>query len=186
MVRAVQELKMTFKSCSITVAALLAACGGSHGAQPPADSTATFVAFPATFQGFRSWTHFHSEGPPAEGMFSPDVLGPREQYINHVPPPGSKDFPVGTVIVEVRDSGSMKTFAGVKRGGGFNVDGATDWEWFELAEDPQSSAVSIVWRGTNAPAKTYGGSATSCNDCHKQVCAQNDFVCSPYLQLAGF
>src|SRR5579862_3370017 len=102
MIRAGQELKMVFKFpghlAAVAFAVVAAACGSPH-ATPPADSTATFVAFPATFQDYATWTHFHSEGPPAEG-FSQDVLGPREQYINHVPPHGLSQFPVGTVIVE--------------------------------------------------------------------------------------
>jgi hypothetical protein len=174
---------MTFKFAA--AAALLVAACGSRAASPPADSTATFVAFPSTFQGYEQWPHFHSEGPPAEGTFPDDVLGPRMQYINRLPPSGSREFPVGTVIVEVRESGTMKTFAGVKRGGGFNLDGATNWEWFELTKDA-SGVVSIAWRGLAPPAGAYGGAVDSCNGCHTQYCARNDFVCSPYLQLAGF
>jgi hypothetical protein len=90
------------------------------------------------------------------------------------------------VIVEVRESGTRKTFAAVKRGGGYNADGATDWEWFELTKDAQSGVVSIAWRGLAPPAGAYGGAIDSCNDCHRQCGAHNDFVCSPYLQLAGF
>jgi hypothetical protein len=153
---------------------LLAACsaGGST-------STDTFIAFSSTFAPFRTWTHFHSDGPPDNGTYPPDVLGPREQYINELPPPGSSEFPIGTAIVEVRASGII--FAGVKRGGDFNAGGAKNWEWFELTENP----VTIVWRGVGPPAgEMYGGDPNGgCNACHTACGATNDYVCSQQLQL---
>jgi len=176
---------MVFKFGAAAIA-MFAACSkpGPGTPPPPDDSTATFVAFPATFHDFRSWTSFHSDGPPDDGSVPADVLGPRTQYINKLPPHGSHEFPVGTIIVEVRESGSMQTFAGVKRGGGYNADGATNWEWFELAES--GGTVNIVWRGLNPPAGMYGGVLNSCNDCHRSCGGTNDFVCSPKLQLASF
>jgi hypothetical protein len=166
---------------------VVGACGRDTASPPPAsDSGATFVAFPATFQPFRTWTSFHSDGPPDDGTFPPPVLGPRTQYINQLPPHGATGFPVGTVIVEARESGQKLILAGVKRGGGYNRGGALDWEWFGLAEDPASGAVSISWRGTFPPAGGYGGIPTAgCNECHMACGANNDYVCSPKLQLAG-
>jgi hypothetical protein len=167
----------------------LLACHHDDGKPPPAealDSNVTFVAFPETFQPFRSWTAFHDPGPP-DGSFPAAVLGPRTQYINEIPPHGSTQFPVGTVIVEARESGQMLILGAVKRGGGYNLGGATNWEWFGLAEDPTSGAVSISWRGTMPPVMGYGGlPMEGCNDCHTACGLNNDFVCSPELQLAGF
>ena len=171
------------RAMRVLLLAAIAACSGKSA--PSADSNETFVAFPASFQPFRTWTQFHSDGPADDGTFPAAVLGPRTQYINKVPPHGSKLFPVGTIIVEVRDSGAI--LAGVKRGGTYNLGGALDWEWFGLAEDPTTGAVSVNWRGITPPAGGYGGIPTEgCNDCHSACGGKNDYVCSPVLQLAGF
>jgi hypothetical protein len=161
-----------------------------------ADSGQTFIALASTFQSFRTWQSFHDNGPPDDGTYPAMVLGPRTQYINQLPPHGATQFPVGTVIVEARESGTMKIFASVKRGGGFNLAGAKNWEWFELQEGSGGSAmpqdpgapVSIVWRGVGPPiGDAYGadGSA-SCNTCHTTCGGSNDYVCSPELQLVSF
>lgn len=164
---------------------MLAACGGGDGGGNGGDDDApdTFLAFSSTFAPFRSWPSFHSDGPVDDGTLPLDVLGPRTQYINKLPPPGSQEFPIGTVIVEARENAGRKIFAGVKRGGGFNAGGAANWEWFELTDNP----VTIVWRGVGPPAgETYGGDPKgSCNTCHAK-CAANDYVCSAKLSLANF
>jgi hypothetical protein len=163
----------------VIASAALAACGGGGGGGGGGDAPSNFIAFTNTFEPFRTWTSFHSDGPVDDGTFPAIALGPRTQYINQLPPHGSAEFPVGTVIVEARDNG--KTFAGVKRGAGFNSGGAVNWEWFELAENP----VSITWRGVGPPlGDTYGGDPNGgCNMCHVKCGASNDYVCSPKLQL---
>ncbi|HMG24892.1 MAG TPA: hypothetical protein VK607_26330 [Kofleriaceae bacterium] len=160
-------------------AGALAACGGGGGGGEAPD---VFLAFSTTFAPFRSWPSFHSDGPADDGTFTPDVLGPRTQYINQPPARGAAEFPVGTVIVEARENADHKIFAGVKRGGGFNAGGAADWEWFELSDQP----VTIVWRGVGPPlGDTYGGDPNGgCNACHAR-CAGNDYVCSPKLALGS-
>ncbi len=172
---------------------VLAGCAPAAEVAPPDAPAATtdgglvaFIAFRSTFQPFRSWTSFHSDGPPDDGTFPADVLGPRTQYINQLPPHGATEFPMGTVIVEVRESGSREIFAGVKRGGGFNATGAKNWEWFELTED--AGEVLLVWRGYGPPTNdSYGGDPNGgCNACHTACGAGNDYVCSPYLQLKSF
>jgi hypothetical protein len=164
---------------AFAVALGTAACAADDAAPPD-----TFLAFSSTFAPFRTWTRFQSDGPVDDGTLPADVLGPRTQYVDRLPPTGATEFPTGTVIVEVRESGAMEIFAGVKRGGGFNAGGARDWEWFELKENP----VAIVWRGVGPPAgETYGGDPNGgCNSCHAQCGATNDYVCSPQLQLARF
>ncbi len=170
------------------VGAALAACDKTVAPPPPADSNETFVAFVDTFADFRQWPSVHDLGPTDDGTYPPVVLGPRTQYINQAPPSGSKTFPLGTVIVEARENAQMLILAGAKRGGNFNSGGAADWEWFELAEDPDSKAVSITWRGTAAPSGTsYGGIPSGdCNTCHVGCGYYNDYVCSPELQLGSF
>lgn len=154
----------------------LAACTGGGTTEPD-----TFIAFNTSFAPFRTWPMRHSDGPIDDGTLPPGVAGPRDQYVNEIPPPGSLEFPVGTMIVEVRtDIG--KIFASVKRGGDFNAGGAKDWEYFELAENP----VMYVWRGLGPPlGDTYGGDPNGCNNCHR-ACEANDYICSPVLQLASF
>jgi hypothetical protein len=160
----------------------LGSCGSDAQSDPPPN--ATYLAFASSFADFRSWTARHSDGP-ADKSFPPDVLGPRTQYINRAPAKGSTSFPVGTIIVESRESGAKNIFAMVKRGGGFNESGARDWEWFELVES--GSAVTIKWRGFGPPlGEVYGGDASGgCNACHTRF-ASNDYVASAQLQLGGF
>ena len=109
------------------------------------------------------------------------MLGPRTHYINMVPPSGSTEFPVGTIIVEAMEGASAHTVAAVKRGGGYN--GGRNWEWFEVKENP----VAIVWRGLGPPnGESYGGDPNGCNTCHSACGGDNDLRCSPYLQLSSF
>ena len=49
----------------------LAACGGS-APTAPADAPSVFIAFNTDFQPYKSWLHFHSDGPPDDGD-SPDA-----------------------------------------------------------------------------------------------------------------
>jgi hypothetical protein len=176
-------MALRFSTAIAAAAGVLGACGGGGGGGPE-DASRTFLAFSSTFAPFRSWTSFHSDGPADDNTFPPDVLGPRTQYINTPPPHDATEFPVGTVIVEVRESGTQKIFGAVKRGGGFNAGGATNWEWFELSDAP----VTIVWRGVGPPlGDTYGGDPNGgCNTCHLRCGAGNDYVCSPRLALASF
>jgi hypothetical protein len=174
----------------VSAVIVVGACGHDTTKTPPApvvaDSNETFVAFPATFQPFRMWQSDHDDGPADDGTFTVDVLGPRTQYINTPPPHGATEFPIGTVIVEARESGLKLILAGVKRGGGYNASGASNWEWFGLAEDP-TGVVSINWRGLAPPVGGYGGIPTGgCNSCHQACGKDNDYVCSPELQLASF
>ncbi len=92
-----------------------AACGTSADDPPAGD---TFLAFSSTFAPFRTWTSFHSDGPPDDGTYTPDVLGPRTQYLAKRPPAGSTEFPVGTIIVEARETGLMPIFAAEVFAGG--------------------------------------------------------------------
>jgi hypothetical protein len=171
--------------CLLVLALVTVGCGTPAR---PDGGPGSFIATPSTFAPFRTWTSFHDDGPPLDAGFPDSVLGPREQYINTEPPSGSTEFPVGTVIVEARESGNMHILAGVKRGGGFNAAGAVGWEWFELTEG--DAGVDYQWRGVGPPPSTgeeYGGDPNGgCNTCHEACGASNDYVCSPKLQLANF
>ncbi|HVV87437.1 MAG TPA: hypothetical protein VHE35_30555 [Kofleriaceae bacterium] len=169
------------RALTFTIVAALAgaACTDPGGSPDPGD---TFIAFNNSFAPFRTWTMVHDDLEDPGGVLPAGVAGPRDQFLNRLPPAGSTEFPIGTIVVEVRtDSG--KIFASVKRGGDYNAAGAHDWEFFELTETP---SVRYLWRGLGPPlGDTYGGDPNGCNSCHAQ-CAANDYICSPKLQLASF
>ena len=156
--------------------------GAAPGGAPDGGRPDIFIAFASSFQPFRTWPSFHSDGP-APGTVPDNVLGERTQYVSQIPPPDATAFAVGTMIVEVRANGTI--FASSKRGANFNFAGARNWEWWELAE-ASDGTVTQVWRGYGPPnGGEYGGSMSGCNDCHV-ACADNDYVCSPKLLLGTF
>lgn len=160
---------------AVLMLAAIAGCATDAPAQP-GDS---FLAFASSFDGFRAWPSFHSDGPVDDGTVDPAALGARTLYINELPPAGTIELAVGTIIIEARETGAQNIFAQVKRGGGYNRGGARDWEWFELVENP----TTIVWRGLGPPnGESYGGDPNACNSCHTE-CADRDFVCAPALHF---
>lgn len=150
------------------------------------DPTAVFVAFAADFKGFRSWPHYDVTPEPDEDA---GPQHPEEQlieYINRRPPHAAAAFPFRTIIVkEATTPPALNYFAMVKRGGDFNMDGARNWEWFEL-QDTADGGVLIVWRGVGPPFnEEYGGDPDAgCNKCHTPDL--NDSVLAPALDLRGF
>jgi len=154
----------------------------------PADVTSTdiaaskrdpFIAFAGDFDGFHDWERLFI---PAAELDDPIHGGNRSIYINRRPPKGSAQYPVGTIIVKQMESPTGHTFAMVKRGGGFNPEGATGWEWFRIVDT--NGVVSIAWRGMGPPdGETYGGDAGGvCNGCHFAGKA-NDWVQYSGLKL---
>lgn len=145
-----------------------------------------FVALARDFQDFRAWGSLDLGERPAQGETHDE--GRLRAFVNALPPPGSQQFPVGTIIVKESlatphsPGVPKKHFAMVKRGGNYNVLGARNWEWFELVEGPRG--VAIGWRGLGAPdGEGYGGDPLgTCNSCH-QMAARNDFVLSEALML---
>jgi len=173
-------MKMVFIYGSTLAMFALAACAKHTTSSAGGDASETYVAFASAFAPFRTWMHYTDNLVDTDGSLPTGVAGMRDQYINTLPNTGSTEFPVGTIIVEVRADG--KIFANVKRGGDFNSAGCLNWEFFELTENP----VTITWRGLGPPiGDTYGGDPNGCNDCHT-MCAINDYICSPKLQLASF
>lgn len=153
----------------------------------PLPDAGEYIAFGNDFDGFCSWNKFRiSDAAEAVGVHN---AGPRTVFINHLPPPGSTTFPIGTIIVKTVEIGPLdqwQVFAMVKRGGSYNLLGALDWEWFGLAVLPDCTT-TVEWRGIGPPADAgYGGAAnSSCNFCHKNAIG-NDFVQTPALFLPNF
>ncbi len=168
---------------AVALVPLFAACllgCSSAGAAANADGGAEFIAYQSDFQAFHSWTSFTFEGAAIPD--SPHATaGVRTEYINQLPPKGATRFPVGTIIVK-EFVATGQTFAMVKRGGGYNSEGAVDWEWYELVDN--ASSVTIRWNGAVAPpGDVYANSPVTCNDCHSAGAA-NDYVQSQALSLA--
>ncbi len=169
----------------LTGGAVTAGCSSGGGDDAPVGDT--FIAFATNFTGFRDWTAtvIDDGSTPA----STHLMGKRVVYLNKAPPPGSTEFPVGTIIVkelEENAAGELQVFAMVKRGGGYNSKGAADWEWFEL-QDIGDEKVKIVWHGVGPPVgEKYAGDPNGgCNVCHGGA-ADNDFVQTPALDLDSF
>jgi len=165
-----------------------AACGAG-GSSDDATKRVVTIAFAPDFKGFRSWQAFDVTTEAAPGTVHPDAH--LVEYLNTPPPSGSTSFPLGTIIVkEPTIAGEPATapyFAMVKRGNGYNAEGASGWEWFELQNVPgAANDVQIVWRGVGPPAgEVYGGDPNAgCNTCHRDC--GNDAVCAKSVSLSLF
>lgn len=177
----------------LVLSVVLFGCSSSASAPVvPEDSGApVFLAFEKDFNGFRTWEKFSFA--ETSDAFPAHLGGPRDVYLNKRPPKGSKEFPVGTIIVkEVLDGGPFLDriiFARVKRGGGFNAD-ANGWEWFQL-KNREDGSTAIVWRGLGPPdgdqdagGPSYLGNADGCTPCHKGA-IDNDLVMGAPLRLSS-
>lgn len=138
-----------------------------------------FVAFERDFEDFRDWQRVPvPERGRAQGITH--TAGLRREWINAKPAKGSTTFAVGTILVKEIDSGmpeGHQLFAMVKRGAGYNHEGAKGWEWFELFER-KTGGLGIQWRGINAPVgESYGSGDPmgGCNGCH-ETATGNDYV----------
>ena len=163
----------------------MAAAGGE-------DAGIRHVAFARDFEGFRGW-----ERIPVEGAMLPigAAPGPTAVYVSARPPPGTRRWPVGTILVKSIENGEPSDWvihAMVKRGVPFNRDGAIGWEFFELAFAPGAEVPHVVWRGTGPPSG-HGYAAQGrdagpdpvplvCNDCHAAAW-QSDGALTPALAL---
>jgi len=147
-----------------------AACGG------PAPVSSAFIALDRNFQGYTGWESFELDGGNIDEVHT---AGTRRVFLNERPPEGATEWPMGTIIVKEL---SFTTFAMVKRGPGYNGNGAHGWEWFELFNDTPTS-VSIKWRGLGPPlGENYSKTGQTCNDCHGPW-VSNDSVLTPGYQL---
>jgi hypothetical protein len=175
---------------ALLVASLVAfACGanGANGGDASLDGGfeggIPFIAESSDFTGFRSWHSIAITSDLAPG--DSHINGPRHVFINHIPPPGSTAFPVGTVIVKETDPGPLTqrtVFASVKRGGGYDPTGDVNWEWFSL-QNLANGTESILWRGPGpSSGGVYGnGALGGCNSCHGAAKA-TDYVFTPQLE----
>lgn len=176
-------------SAAVVFAVAGASCGGGGGstdASGGADGNTPFIAFGKDFQGYHGWTGYNvTNDAELAGIHDGSTV---IEYLNHAPPSGLSEFPLGTIIVKEATGGTIphELFAMVKRGGGFNP-ALPGWEWFELQNlDDGSDGVQIIWHGFGPPSgDTYGGDAGSgCNTCH--LACGNDGVCATPLNLANF
>jgi hypothetical protein len=115
-------------------------------------------------------------------------------YINRMPPPWAHEFPVGTIILRVTPADRLDEWEAhgmVKRGGGYNAEGARGWEFFDLhltdAPDSVAPTAHIAWRGESPPEGDgyepgEGQVLLGCNHCHGAY-AENDSVLGPELDL---
>ncbi|HEY4012951.1 MAG TPA: hypothetical protein VGM06_06420 [Polyangiaceae bacterium] len=137
------------------------------------DGAASFIAYAADFDGYRSWsqtTVFDDGG--AGGSVHPGAE--LVEYINRPSPTDGGVFSEGTVIVKEGidgDPATRQAFAMAKRGGTYNAGGALGWEWFEVQNIDAAGDVQIIWRGTVPPqGETYSGNVNGdCNTCHRQA-----------------
>lgn len=174
--------------CAATFVVVGGSCSADGGDADDSDDgpVNNYLPIVTDFQDFRSWKQF--DLTTEAGPDPVHTMGPRRVYINRLPPKGSTEFPIGTIIVKEIENGDIPSrwvFAMAKRvsDGSYNKQGATGWEWWEV-ENIDEATVKKVWSGVGPPAgEKYGGDAGgSCNTCHVSGAA-NDFVMSPSLQI---
>ena len=163
------------------------ACGGGGstpsgggGSTPSTGADVPFIAYTKDFADYRSWPSNTIIDAQPSGMTH--VGGTRTIYINQLPTADATAFPVGTIIVK-ETAADGRIFAQVKRGGGYNITGAVDWEWYELGITT-NNAIGIKWSGFGPPAgEQYGGDPNgTCNSCHLAG-KTNDYVMASWLLL---
>jgi hypothetical protein len=168
----------------LTLALAIQACAIEldRDGRAPGAVAEPYIAVGRDFEDFMTWDVYEI---PDTGLRSGHgSLPPSFLYLRGVRDvPFGEPLPVGTTIVRTRELGTPTEWtvhAMVKRGGGYNPDGATGWEWFDLALDP-SGRPFITWRGAGDAADpgSYGpdvdGHPIGCNDCHALL-PGNDFV----------
>ena len=106
--------------------AAIAAGAVSCTSSGPSDALAdgTFIAQNGDFKGYQDWASFSLDNPNPGG--STHVAGKRTIYINHEPPAGASEFPVGTIVVKETAVDGKDFRAGQARGT-FNGTGAVGW-----------------------------------------------------------
>ena len=180
---------------AILVTGLALALGG--GCAPPSPPPGyvpppKLAASEADFEGFRTWERIPLEAPTLPTQAIP---GPAFTYVNRRPEPGSRRWPVGSILVKTvepsADPRDWTVHAMVKRSERFNPGGSVGWEFFGLQLDAHG-VPTILWRSDGYGAgHTYGARAgselgereLSCNDCHA-LHWESDAVLTPALSLA--
>ncbi len=153
-----------------------------------------YIAQVDAFDGFCKWSSAPATaaGDAGDGVHG---LGPLTVYWNKPPPPGSHEFPVGTIILKESNQANPAdrlAFAMVKRqprGTGYNsadAGGDDGWEWWSV-QDLGNCNVSRLWRGPSPPTgESYAGQPIGdCNGCHARA-VDNDYVWDTAVQLSHF
>jgi hypothetical protein len=177
---------MKISAAALLLLAPLVAC---EDAGPVGD---VFIALQSDFAPFQTWQKKLLGDGPLEGH----PAGPRVGYLKQAAPPGATEYPVRSMIVKTVERGATPQewdiFALVKRGGGYNLAGAKNWEFFTLKINPAGIPI-IVARGLNpADADADGGpghgyadpgmTGITCNRCHGVVgTEQHDHILSAVL-----
>jgi len=163
----------------------LSACT-AEGPAEPAIPAEPFIAFAADFEGFTSWPSVEVEPFTMDGGHR---LGPTRVYLGGSLPREGEAFEVGAVVVKTVEDGSAEDWevhGMVKRGGGYNAEGARGWEWFDL-EFTSAGNLAIAWRGEGDAANPGGyvtttGERIACNDCHVFAGARDHVFSLPELR----
>jgi hypothetical protein len=160
---------------------------------PGGPAATQFIALQRDFAGYKRWPSVVVGTSPVDGHATSTK---RTAFVNVIPDEGAASFPVGTIIVKQGAGAETLGLTGdqvhaiVKRGAGFNADGAVGWEWFELSTDERPT---ILWRGSHPPngenyaclpGQPCGEGAGDCNACHEAHVA-NDYIQSAPLQLSA-
>ena len=110
----------------LTIVCLALVAGCSSGSQDK-----VFIALDGDFAPFLTW---QSVDVPPNNLGAGHPGGPSVAYLSARAPAGAKKYPVGTMIVKAFESNpdqmQWDIFAMAKRGGGFDPEGALDWEFF--------------------------------------------------------
>lgn len=175
------------------LAITIACIGCAHEETVTLPKPKPFIALERNFQDYTSWHELEIEAMEQHG--TTHAAGEARIWVNAEPPSGATEFPIGTTIVKraAPDSeGRLRTFAMVKRGGGYNEKGSPGWEWFELKQREDDST-AILWRGPDVrsgdsyrpgPEGHQDDPLGGCNGCH-QMARKNDFVLNEALRLTG-
>jgi hypothetical protein len=196
--------KPAWDRAALTLALVLGAGAAGCSVVPAAGDGGggQFLAFASTFNGFHSWPSAPAMPSPNLPPFDAGGVGPdggatdggihpppETEYWQIPTPPVGNAFPLGTIIVketEEPDPTARQVFAMVKRGANFNENGAKNWEFFELINNPDGSE-KVNWQGygpSSATMDLYGGNPQVCNNCHV-LAAPNDYIWSAALQLSN-
>lgn len=161
--------------------------GGIGGCAGAADSGGAdrgcapepFIAFTRDFEDLRAWPQVALSGPANAAHASGGAL-----YASVLGLDADGGLCAGSALVREQPAnaaGPASLHGMVKRGGGFNAEGAVGWEWFGFGESADGEPV-VLWRGDEAPSEVgYNNGVelieADCNGCH-QAGAAFDFLMS--------
>lgn len=168
----------------ILLAILLVGCDSTT--MPSAPTDRHFIALGHDFEGFLDWPSIALD---SDGQFAGHAAGSTQIHLRGIVPGVGIPFEKGTILVKATPGPTYpewEVHAMVKRGEGFNPQGALGWEWFNLVLDEQG-VPAISWRGvgTEFDPGTYAfqrdGSTqmaeSYCSVCH-QALIDDDYVFS--------